>query len=162
MPPIGSRLPSLGPRGEGWVLIQIVLAICLAVSGLAGPQLDGAARTLTAVVGLLLVAAGVILGWRGLARQRHQFTAMPHPISGAALITDGPYRLVRHPMYGGIVLAAFGWASLTASPPTCVLAVTTLVFFDLKSRREEAWLAETFPEYDSYRRRTRRLIPWVY
>jgi len=35
-------------------------------------------------------------------------------------------------------------------------------FFDLKSRREEIWLAEQFAEYGSYRARTRRLLPWLY
>ncbi len=35
-------------------------------------------------------------------------------------------------------------------------------FFDLKSRREEAWLAERFPGYADYRARTKRFIPWAY
>jgi protein-S-isoprenylcysteine O-methyltransferase Ste14 len=87
---------------------------------------------------------------------------MPHPLSGARLITDGPYRRVRHPMYGGLVLAAIGWAALSASPPTCFLAILTFVFFDLKSRREEAWLSDQFPDYDRYREHTRRLIPSIY
>ena len=37
-----------------------------------------------------------------------------------------------------------------------------LVFFDLKSRREEVWLAEQFTDYEAYRSRTRKLVPWVY
>jgi protein-S-isoprenylcysteine O-methyltransferase Ste14 len=162
MRPVGSRLPSLGSRGEGWVLIQGVLAIALAISGLAGPVLDGAARTLAAVIGMLLIAAGITLGWGAIVRQRRQFTALPRPMSRARLVTDGPYRLVRHPMYGAMVLAACGWASLTASPPTCLLAILALDFFDLKSRREEIWLVEKFTDYDAYREHTRRLIPWVY
>jgi protein-S-isoprenylcysteine O-methyltransferase Ste14 len=36
------------------------------------------------------------------------------------------------------------------------------VFFDLKSRREEIWLAEQFPDYAAYKARTRRLLPWLY
>ena len=43
-----------------------------------------------------------------------------------------------------------------------VFAVVALVFFTLKSRREEAWLQERFDGYAAYRARTRRLIPWVY
>jgi protein-S-isoprenylcysteine O-methyltransferase Ste14 len=159
---IGRRLPALGPRGEGWFAIQVVLGLAVFVSGRAGPALDGPARTLSAVVGLHLIAAGVLLGWPAVFRQRGQFTAMPRPVSGARLVTEGPYRQVRHPMYGGLVLAAIGWAALSASPPTCVLALATFVFFDLKSRREEVWLAERFPEYDRYRKHTRRFIPSVY
>jgi protein-S-isoprenylcysteine O-methyltransferase Ste14 len=41
-------------------------------------------------------------------------------------------------------------------------AVLLGVFFDLKSRREEAWLVEQFGGYAAYRRRRRRLIPWLY
>jgi protein-S-isoprenylcysteine O-methyltransferase Ste14 len=35
-------------------------------------------------------------------------------------------------------------------------------FFDLKSRREEIWLADQFKDYVAYRSRTRRLLPWIY
>jgi protein-S-isoprenylcysteine O-methyltransferase Ste14 len=37
-----------------------------------------------------------------------------------------------------------------------------LAFFDLKSRREERWLAEQFEGYEAYRSRTRKLLPWLY
>ena len=158
----GRRLPALGPRGEGWFAIQVVLGLAVFVSGRAGPALDGTSRTFAAVIGLLLISSGIVLGWPAVFRQRGQFTAMPHPVDGARLITDGPYGRVRHPIYGSLVLAAFGWAALSASPPTCLLAIATLVFFDLKSRREEVWLAERFPEYDRYRERTRRFIPSIY
>ena len=36
------------------------------------------------------------------------------------------------------------------------------MFFDIKSRREEVWLAEHFPEYAAYQRRVRKLIPFIY
>jgi protein-S-isoprenylcysteine O-methyltransferase Ste14 len=42
------------------------------------------------------------------------------------------------------------------------LAGALLVFFDLKSRREELWLVDQFDGYAAYRRRTRRLLPWIY
>jgi len=69
---------------------------------------------------------------------------------------------VRHPVYGGAILVGLGW-SLAAAPlglaPTALLAV----LFDLKARREEAWLIERFPDYAVYRLRTRwRFVPWLY
>jgi protein-S-isoprenylcysteine O-methyltransferase Ste14 len=42
------------------------------------------------------------------------------------------------------------------------MAAGAFLFFDLKSRREEIWLTEEIAGYDTYRRRTRRLIPFVY
>ena len=64
--------------------------------------------------------------------------------------------------HGGGVIAALGWGLLSASPMTLASALLLLAFFDLKSRREEAWLGERFDGYAAYRRRTRRLIPWIY
>ena len=74
----------------------------------------------------------------------------------------GAYRLARHPIYGGIILGSVGWGLLTASPLALGLAAVLFGFFDLKSRREEAWLAERFGGYAAYRTRTKRFIPWLY
>jgi protein-S-isoprenylcysteine O-methyltransferase Ste14 len=156
------RLPELGPRGEGWVAIQATLLIVLLLSGLAGPALSGTARLWTVGLGLVLLAVGAGLAGAGIVRQRRQLTALPRPTDRARLVEDGPYRLVRHPMYGGLVLASFGWALATASAPALGVACMIGVFFDLKSRREERWLTERFPGYDTYRARTKRLVPWMY
>ena len=85
-----------------------------------------------------------------------------HPRRDAPLVESGAYRLARHPIYGGLVIGSVGWALVTASPLGLALAAILFAFFDLKSRREEAWLVDRFPAYDAYRRRTRRLIPFVY
>ena len=80
----------------------------------------------------------------------------------ARLVDTGAYRLVRHPIYGGLIVAAAGWGLATASPVAIVGAGVLLVFFDLKSRREEAWLAGQFEGYAAYRSRTRKLLPGLY
>lgn len=59
----------------------------------------------------------------------------------------GAYSLVRHPIYSGLILAAFGWALLRGSPLGLIYGVVLLVFFDLKARREERWLAAKFAAY---------------
>ena len=73
----------------------------------------------------------------------------------------GVYARVRHPIYGGIVVAAFGWGLVTASIAALVMALVIWGFFVVKSMREEAWLVERFPDYPAYRATTRRLIPWI-
>ena len=89
-------------------------------------------------------------------------TVFPRPREGGRLVETGAYRLVRHPIYGGLILGAFGWGLLTASPVALAGAVVLAAFFDLKSRREEVWLVEQLDGYDRYRDRTRRLLPWLY
>ena len=156
-----THLPSLGPRGEGWVLIQGVLLVVVAAAGWSlGPDWSGPLRLAGIVVGIVLIACGIVLAVRGAVDLRGALTPLPKPRDGAALVETGAYSFVRHPIYGGLVLAAFGWAIGQASIVAVALAVALAAFLRLKSEREEAWLEQRFPDYAAYRARTRRLIPW--
>jgi len=156
-----TRLPSLGPSGEGWVAIQMVLLAAIAAAGLLGPAWSSAARLATSLVGLPLIVAGMFLAVRGIRDLRDALTPLPYPRAGAELVETGVYARVRHPIYGGLIVASVGWGALTASPVALALAAALFGFFELKSRREEIWLAERFEGYAAYRTRTRRLIPWI-
>lgn len=156
------RLPDLGPRGEGWVAIQLVLFVLLAVAGGAGPAWGEPWLTVGRAVGAIHVAVGVLVAGLGLVGLRENLTPVPRPVAGGRLIADGVYGLVRHPIYAGIILASVGWGLFTASPAALVVAVGIGLFFDLKSRREEAWLLEAYPGYADYRRRVRKLLPFLY
>ena len=158
-----SRLPALGPRGEGWVLVQGILFVLIIAAGVrVGGAWTREARTVTTIVGGLLMVAGGVLTRSGAVELRDAFTPLPRPRAGAQLVDTGAYRLVRHPVYGGIVILAVGWGLFSASPIAIGLALVLLAFFRLKSAREEAWLAEVHPGYEAYRARTRRLIPFIY
>ena len=156
------HVPNLGPRGEGWVALQAILFVAVIATGLAGPTWTGTPRMIGALAGLALIMGGVALIGGGIVGLRRQLTAFPRPVADGQLIDDGAFGVVRHPMYGGGLLFAFGWGLLAASLATLACAFLLAVFFDLKSRREEAWLAEVFPDYADYRRRTPRLVPWIY
>ena len=109
-------LPALGPRGEGWVLIQGVLLVLVAAAGWSlGPDWSGPLRVATIVVGIVLMAAGLVLTVRGVADLGGAMTPLPRPRQDDELVETGAYALVRHPVYGGLILAAFGWALLKAS-----------------------------------------------
>ena len=157
-----TQLPTLGPRGEGWVLIQGFLLVAIAAAGSTGPAWAGDLRVATSVVGLFLIMAGAILGGRGVTDLGKNLTPLPRPRAGARLIETGAYRLVRHPIYGGLIVGSAGWGLVTAAPLALAFAAVLFGFFDLKSRREEAWLVERFPAYAAYRARTKRFIPWAY
>lgn len=79
------------------------------------------------------------------------------------LITSGPYRWVRHPIYSGIVLALLGTALAIGAPYGFVATVLIVLGFLVKLRAEEARMRATFPAaYDDYCRHTARLIPGVF
>ena len=69
---------------------------------------------------------------------------------------------MRHPIYSGLSLAAFGWSLIWNSIAALVATLLLLAFFDIKARREERWLEEKFTGYAAYRSRVKKLIPFVY
>ena len=80
------------------------------------------------------------------------------------LIAEGPYRVVRHPGYLGSVLLWLG-AGIATGNWIAVMAISFPVLggYWYRMRAEEAMLAEAFPgEYESYARRTWRVVPFVY
>jgi protein-S-isoprenylcysteine O-methyltransferase Ste14 len=157
-----SRLPSLGPRGEGWVVIQLLLLPAVVLAGLLDPTADAPPSTLIWAGGLALMGAGALLLGRGLLDLGRNLTPVPHPRADAQLVVSGVYALVRHPIYGGLILTAIGWALVSASLLALGLSLVLLVFFDLKSHREEVWLRARYEGYGTYAERTKRYVPYLY
>lgn len=160
---MATRLPDLGRRGGGWVAVQAVLLAGVALSALVGAAWPAGWEVVGDVVAAVLLAAGGVLLVGGAVQLGPALTPFPAPRDGTDVTSHGLYAHARHPIYGGVVLLALGWAALFASVAGAVLALLLLVFFELKSRREEHWLVEHDPTYGEYRRRVRRrFVPFVY
>src|SRR4029450_4033296 len=96
------RIPPLGPRGEGWTFVQVVLMFAVIVAGVAGTAwTDGASSGLRAV-GLVLAIGGQVLFIGGLAGLRDSLTPFPRPLEHAQLQVGGAYRLVGPPTFAGV------------------------------------------------------------
>jgi protein-S-isoprenylcysteine O-methyltransferase Ste14 len=157
-----SRVPELGRRGEGWVVAQSVLFVAIGLARFAGVGWPSTARPILLVAGIVLAVAGVALFVAARVALGRSFTPLPRPRVRSEFRGGGPYRFVRHPVYVAVVLIAIGWA-LARAPIAFVPTALLAVLFDLKARREEAWLLERYPEYAGYRRGTpRRFIPRLY
>jgi protein-S-isoprenylcysteine O-methyltransferase Ste14 len=161
--PARRPLPTLGRRGEGWVLIQLALIAAVFLSAFAGRGWSGAAGIVAYAASGALLALGSWMAIAGAATLGKALTPFPAPKGQDAVVSTGVYRLVRHPIYGGGLLVSLGWTILFATVPGLVLTIVLAVFLDLKSRREEEWLIERLRGYEAYRRATpHRLVPFLY
>ncbi len=153
-----------GTRGEWYFAAQLVLFALIFIAPLAPgqPAWPGLAGLAARGLGLLLGLVGAALASAGVFRLGQNLSVLPHPKDDAALVEGGVYALVRHPIYAGIIIGALGWALLTNSLLALGLAVVLLVFFDVKSRREERQLLARFPGYADYQRRVRKFFPFIY
>ena len=113
------------------------------------------------ILGLVLFGLGLSFAiWARVHIGRNWGTPMTQK-NEPELVTSGPYRLVRHPIYSGIIVAGVGTA--LALSWFWLFAVALLgVYFVYSATVEERYLTEEFPdEYPAYKRTTKMLVPYV-
>ena len=147
-----ARSPSLRARAVA-VLATILLTVALRWLPPAKLSLAEqiAATTLVALGNLMAVAALLALG--------RSFSILPQ---ARTLVTRGPYRFVRHPMYLAHGISVLGAVWFYRSPAAVPLLLLHLGLQLWRMEEEERLLGQVFPEYADYRRRTWRLLPGVY
>ena len=114
----------------------------------------GAGLCIAAV--LFAIWARVTLGknWSGAVAVVHE---------GHELVQTGPYRLVRHPIYTGLLFAMLGTALATGTRASYLGVLLALIAFLIRIRIEEQLMTSQFPkQYPTYKERTRALIPFVW
>jgi protein-S-isoprenylcysteine O-methyltransferase Ste14 len=151
-----------GRRGEWYVALQLCLFALVVFGPTGGSAWPAPLAALAGPAGIALIVVGGLISAAAALHLGPHLTPLPHPKDSCELIDSGLYAWVRHPIYCGIILAAFGWALYVQGVLSLLWAALLVVFFDIKSRREEAWLAARFPAYADYRRRVRKLIPFIY
>jgi protein-S-isoprenylcysteine O-methyltransferase Ste14 len=155
-----SRGQGRGRLGGARIALAIVVVILFRANihggseRVDGPVLEG--------IGLALWIAGVALAvWARLYIGRNWGMPMSRR-EEPNLVTTGPYRFIRHPIYTGIILAMIGTALAISLFGLIVVAVIA-AFFAYSASREERFLAEEFPAtFPDYKARTKLLIPFVF
>ena len=140
----------------------------LAAFGLFFPSLlgfsgspAGSTALLLASSGSLLAVAGAALVLRSRAELGPAWSFVPMADQGTGLITTGPYRFVRHPIYLGLAVLAMGEALAFSSWPAFLIVLCGIVpTFAWRAGAEETLLSRAFGEsYTLYRRQTKVVIP---
>lgn len=114
-----------------------------------------------------LVASGAqVLEWLGMAvlvlglvSLGRSLTPLPTPVPHGELRTGGLYRLVRHPIYTGVLALAAGASVRSGSPVVALASAGLCGWFMAKARWEEGRLRARYPGYDAYAAATPRFVP---
>lgn len=140
----------------GWLLVLLQAVLLVLLVAMPRAPLSPARLTIGLVI---IVLAGLLGAWSGM-RLGSALTPTPVPIPGAALRTDGPYAVVRHPIYSAVLLAAVGYTVALGSWWTALILMLLTVFFVVKSRWEDRMLRDVHGEmWTSWARTTGGLLP---
>ena len=110
-------------------------------------------------IALIVSVIGFIICIVAVLQLNENLSPFPTPKNGSQLITNGLYRLARHPIYSGIIIAFTGFSIYSESLFRMLLTLILIVLFNYKSKYEEQLLLKRFPEYDNYRNKTGRFFP---
>lgn len=124
------------PQGYDWAVLGVIYAL-----------------------GLLFKGVGVVLGVWAAFHLGRGLTPSPLPNGATDLVTRGPYRWIRHPMYTAVMAYVFGIALHSGTWLVVLAALALASLFYFKSQWEERRLAEVFDGYVRYQETTPRFIP---
>jgi protein-S-isoprenylcysteine O-methyltransferase Ste14 len=151
----GSRMARTRPPGLLILVVGFVLLRAVGTNSLAvhSPILEA--------VGMILLLLGLALAvWARIYLGRNWGMPMTRK-DEPELVTSGPYNVVRHPIYSGILLAVLGTALATDLYWLIAFGILA-VYFVYSSKVEERLLTNSFPTaYPSYKTKTKMLIPFV-
>lgn len=153
-------------RSNRWVLPAFLL-LSLLFAWLP-PYLDGRdlwtlRPPIVPYIGLILYLLGGILRLAPVFALGWRFSGLVAIQQGHRLKTDGLYRFIRHPSYLGLVVSCAGIVLIFRCWIGLFIVAGFLAILLARIKAEEALLASTFgEEYEGYRRRTWRLVPWLY
>lgn len=154
------RFIAMNPHRFGKLLVTLQFGLIAALAVLCAPQTT---EQLPGQVSIVFWLASVILGlWTLSANRPGNFNIRPEPRSEGHLIMTGPYRWIRHPMYTSVLLLAAGASTWLADLTGVVIWLALLAVLIAKARLEERWLVLRYPDYQTYRKGTWRLVPGLY
>lgn len=159
----GRRETSRSDRGSRLTIFLAVFGSIAAVYGFVG---QGFATLPVAVVylGLGMMFAGIGIRQWSIAVLGRYFSTSVRAVEGHRIVTQGPYRILRHPSYTGALVTVLGIGFAGGSWEGIFVAlVLSSVAYGYRIHVEEQFLVEQFgAEYLEYQKRTKRVIPYLW
>jgi protein-S-isoprenylcysteine O-methyltransferase len=146
-----------------WIVITLAVTASILLQGVRGGRLPWPAAVLDPLA-LALLLGGLALRWTAILTLGRHFTVNVAISSDHRLVRTGPYRVVRHPSYTGLLIAFLGMGlAFHNGWSLAVLLVPVGAALAHRISVEERALREAFgAEYEDYAAHTWRLVPWIH
>jgi protein-S-isoprenylcysteine O-methyltransferase Ste14/rhodanese-related sulfurtransferase len=153
-------------RGEDFKGISVGYITCAVLTLISAP-LEQALRASTVsetqqVIGAALGVGGLLIGFLSFRALGRNFRVFAAPRRSGTLITSGVYSRVRHPMYTAVITSLGGYALYFGSLWALPFWLGCTILYIIKAVKEEWLLVEHYPEYEDYRRRSWRFVPFIF
>ncbi len=130
---------------------------------LIGLLIWGSVSFKLSVISLVFISISFLLAvWAVVSMKESKLRISPIPAKEARMIINGPYRVIRHPMYTSIIIGMIGLLIIHFSIIRLIMFLVLIVVLIIKLNWEEKMLLEKFSGYKNYRERTNKLIPFIY
>ncbi|MFI5166166.1 MAG: methyltransferase family protein [Thermoanaerobaculales bacterium] len=141
-------------------LVSLVGVLAM-VGGAVGLYATGNLFSTSPLVITVQAAAAALMIWARVTFGFRSFHAAANPTEGG-LVTSGPYRFIRHPIYTAVCLFVWAGALAHLSYVSAALAVLALIGSLARMLAEEHMLVVRYPEYREYAAKTKRMLPHVF
>lgn len=146
-------------RMDRWLILQGVVSLLIFLST---PFTLIHLALWIRIFGAILFILGFMVNIIAFFRLGPSFTPFVKPNEKGRLMTSGIYSIVRHPIYAGVTLLAFGWSLFWGTLLGIILSFVLFLVLDRKANAEEQLLILKYPEYADYKMHVKKLIPFIY
>lgn len=136
----------------------VILVLAPLENGVMSRSVSSVQKGFGALVGI----SGLLTAWLAYKSLGRNFRVFAAPRRSGSLVQLGVYSKVRHPMYTSVIVSFAGYVIYWGSYWSAPFWLSLTVLYIVKAIKEEGVLSQRFPDYQEYRSRTKRFIPYVF